>query len=287
LGIVLVLTLLSHGCPVPAIVAAFGIDARTVAAWLAKAGKHGERVHAEEVLNGQARIGGQVQMDEIGVTMQRGKVWMATAMAVFPRLFLGGAVSEQRDRSLIRRVVDQVQRTCGALGHALLFCVDGLSAYPKAILKTFYHKVHTGQVGRPRHRPWPDWHIAQLIKSKPARKLLAVTHLVFPGCPPRVSELIACSQTARGAIHTTFIERLKATFRANLPSLARRTRRAARTLQRLHAELFWCGTVYNFCSIHTPLDATPAMAAGLTDHVWSVSELLTRHGPYKQLQVLL
>jgi transposase-like protein len=285
--IVLVLTLVGHGCPVPAIVAAFCLDARTVAAWRAKAGQHGQRVHEEMVLNGQASIGGQVQMDELCVTMQRGKVWMATAIAVFPRLFLGGAVSEQRDKPLIRRVVEQVHRASGAVGQALLFCVDGLTAYPKAILKTFYHKVRTGKVGRPRHLPWPDLHIAQLIKSSHGRKLCKLTRTVFHGCSHRVSELIACSQTALGVINTAFIERLNATFRANLPSLARRTRRSARTLQCLHDELFWCGTLYNFCSVHSSLGATPAMAAGLTDHLWSVSELLARYGPYKQFQVLL
>jgi transposase-like protein len=285
--IVLVLTLVGHGCPVSAIVAAFGLDERTVAAWRAKAGKHAQRVHAEVVLSGQAVIGGQVQMDELCVTMQRGKVWMATAMAVFLRLFVGGAVSQQRDRSLIRGVVEQVHRACGGVVQALLFCVDGLSTYPKAILKTFYQKVRTGQVGRPRHRPWPDLHIAQLIKSRPARQGWALTRRLFHGCPQRVAELIACSQSALGVINTAYIERLNATFRANLPALARRTRRSARTLQRLRDELFWSGALYNFCSIHASLNATPAMAAGLTDPLCSVSELLARYGPYKQLQVLL
>ena len=42
---VLVLTLLSHGCPTQAIVAAFGLDERTVGRWLACAGQHCQRVH--------------------------------------------------------------------------------------------------------------------------------------------------------------------------------------------------------------------------------------------------
>jgi len=32
---------------------------------------------------------------------------------------------------------------------------------------------------------------------------------------------------------------------------------------------------YNFCRVHQTLRVTPAMEAGLTDHVWSVAELLT------------
>ena len=51
--VTLVLTLLSHGCPPQAIVAAFGLDERTVAAWLARAGTHGQAVHAQLVQQGQ------------------------------------------------------------------------------------------------------------------------------------------------------------------------------------------------------------------------------------------
>jgi transposase-like protein len=43
--VTVVLTLLSHGCPLQAIVAAFGIDERTVTAWLLRAGQHCQQVH--------------------------------------------------------------------------------------------------------------------------------------------------------------------------------------------------------------------------------------------------
>ena len=66
-----------------------------------------------------------------------------------------------------------------------------------------------------------------------------------------------------------------------------RTRCPARTTQRLTTELFWTGVVYNFCTVHTSLYATPTMAAGLTNHVWSVEELLRFYGPVKQLHDLL
>ncbi len=89
-----------------------------------------------------------------------------------------------------------------------------------------------------------------------------------------MDEWIALTQTWLGQINTAYVERLNATFRALLPSLARRTRNLARTVKRLEWEMFWCGVVYNFCTVHTTLEGTPAMAADLTDHVWSVRELL-------------
>jgi transposase-like protein len=95
--VVIVVTLLAHGCPVQAIVAAFGFDERTVANGWARAGRQGQAVH--EYLVEQPRDLGQVQADEIRVKTQGRIVWMALALMVKPRLWLGGEVSAQRDLS--------------------------------------------------------------------------------------------------------------------------------------------------------------------------------------------
>ena len=99
--IMVVLKLLAYGCPVTAIVRVFSIDERTVRAWLAKAGQHAKLVQDELVCNGHLEVG-QIQADEICVNVQGGKkVWIATAMDVFSRLFIWGEVSYSRNRSLI------------------------------------------------------------------------------------------------------------------------------------------------------------------------------------------
>jgi len=103
------------------------------------------------------------------------------------------------------------------------------------------------------------------------------------GCQARVDDLIAMSQCAWGLINTAFIEWLNATFRARLPALARRTRGLARTEARLRCEMFWTGVVYNFCTVHSSLRATPAMATGLTERIWSVRELLLFRPNYSTL----
>ena len=269
--IILVLTLLAYGCPVAAIVAAFYLDERTVAAWQIKAGQHGQQVQDQVVCNGQLDLG-QVQADELGVKTQRGKVWVATAMTVFARLFIWGEVSARRDRPLIERLMGPVRQAASGVRSAILFAVDGFAAYPNAILKTFYTCQHSG--GRPGHVPWPDLHIVQVVKNYSGRHLKSVQRRLVHGSLDRAYDIIAMSQVGLGLINTAFIERLNATFRARMPALVRRTRSLARTQQRVLAELFWSGVVYNFCTIHTSLQATPAMAAGLSDHVWSVEELL-------------
>ena len=107
--VTLVVTLMAHGCPLQAIVAAFGFDERTVARWLARAGVQGRAV--QEHLVEHPRDLGQVQADEIRVKKQGGIVWMALAMMVPTRLWLAGEVSEQRDMALIRRLIERV-RAC-------------------------------------------------------------------------------------------------------------------------------------------------------------------------------
>ena len=129
----LVVTLLAHGCPVHAIVAAFGFDERTVAAWWARSGRQGQTVH--ESLVEHPRDLGQVQADALRVKKQGGIVWMALAMMVQTRLWLGGEVSEQRDLPLIRRLIARVRR-CAAC-RPLLVCTDGLVSYIRAIRETF------------------------------------------------------------------------------------------------------------------------------------------------------
>lgn len=89
-------------------------------------------------------------------------------------------------------------------------------------------------------------------------------------------------------INTAYIERLNATFRAALAPLARRSRRIARRPLILTAGMSVVGTAYNFCWLHSSLrrdgdagreERTPAMAAGLTDHRWTMDEVFTYRVP--------
>jgi transposase-like protein len=96
---VTVVTLLAYGCPVQAIVHAFGLDERTVAAWRDRAGAHCQRVH-EAIIEQACLDLVHVQADEIRVKGRAVVVWMGLAMMVSTRLWLAGAVSQTRDRHL-------------------------------------------------------------------------------------------------------------------------------------------------------------------------------------------
>jgi len=273
-----VVTLLAHGCPLQAIVIAFGFDERTVASWLARAGVQGQAVQAYLVEHPRAL--GQVQADEIRVKKQGGIVWMALAMMVTTRLWLAGEVSTHRDMPLIRRLIERV-RAC-ALYRPLLFCTDGLCSYVRAIRETFREPVRTGAPGRPRLRPWRNLCMAQVVKRYEQGRVVDVERRIVAGTPARVETLRRRAQ-GDGVINTAYIERLNATFRERLASLTRRGRALARHTTTLQHGMYLVGTVYNFCTPHASLSTasatTPAMAAGITAHCWSVRELLAYHVP--------
>ena len=207
-------------------------------------------------------------------------VWMAMAMMVKTRLWLGGEVSEQRDMPLIRRLIERVRR-CAA-PRPLLFCTDGLRTYIRAIRETFRDPMRTGTGGRPRLRPWRNVLIAQVVKRYEKRRVVETDRRIVDGTPTRVETLRRRSQ-GNGVINTAYIERLNATFRERLAPLARRGRALARHTMTLHEGMFVVGTVYNFCTPHESLSptqqTTPAMAAGITDHCWTMHELLAFHVP--------
>jgi IS1 family transposase len=222
-----------------------------------------------------------VQADEIRVKTQGGIVWMTLAMMVRTRLWLAGEVSAQRDMTLIRRLMERVRR-CAA-HRPLLFCTDGFCAYVRAIRETFRDPVWTGKHGRPRLRPRRNLCIAQVVKRYAQRRVVDVERRIVAGTPARVETLRRCSQ-GDGVINTAYIERLNATFRERLAALTRRGRALVRRTRTLQHGMYLIGTVYNFCTPHESLchaggATTPAMAAGITGHCWTVQELLSFHVP--------
>lgn len=288
--VTLVLTLLAHGCPLPAIVVAFQLDERTVRDWLTRAGQQCEQVHAHVIQ--QPRDLGQVQADELRVKEQGQVVWLALAVQVATRLWLGAVVSPLRDEPLLTRLMQQVRT--GALCRPLLFCVDGLHGYVAAIHAVFREPLdRAGRGGRPVLRPWDGILIAQVVKQYVQGQVVGVVRTVVQGTNAQVTTQLQHTQGG-GVINTAYIERLNATFRARVAGLGRRSRRLVRQTPTLRWNVYLVGTVYNLCTPHHSLrqplyvgragrrhwvSRTPAMAAGLTDHCWTVHELLSFHVP--------
>jgi transposase-like protein/IS1 family transposase len=279
--IVIVVTLLTYGCPVQAIVHAEGQDERTVAHWRDRAGVHCQHVHQAIVEQGRLDLM-HVQADEIRVKGCRMIAWMGLAMMVSTRLWLGGVVQCSRDRHLADQLLQQVRR-CAASLRPLLVLTDGWAAYPGSIRRAFREKIkRTKGVGRASLQSWPELHIGTVIKHTKNKRVVEITRQMAHGVLVQAEKLLQRSQGGT-VLNTAFIERLNAPFRERLASLTRKSRHAARRLRALETGMYLIGCSSNFCYAHHELSkathwgraCTPAMASGLTNHVWSVGELLT------------
>src|SRR3989304_599455 len=280
-----VIVLLAYGCPLQAIVNAFGLDERTVSDWQARAGQHCQQVHEHWVENSQHDLG-QVQPYEIKVKIQKGIIGMALAIWVPTRLWMGGVISPKRDLGLIQALADKVRKM--ALCRPLLLAVDGLVSYVSAFRNAFRSKFPRpeGETGRCKMVSWQDIAIVQVVKQR-VEGVMNVERRIGQGAKDMVERLIEKTQ-GQGVINTAFIERLNATFRQRINPLARRTRTLAQRAETLLAGMYIVGCFYNFCDFHHSLrlklsvgsfghhwvQRTPAIASGLTDHQWTPTELL-------------
>jgi len=279
-----VIVLLAYGCPIQAIVKAFLLDERTVRDWQKRAGQHCQQVHEHLVESSQHDLE-QVQADEIKAKTQNGTLWMAFAIWVPTRLWMGGVVSPKRDMELIQSLADKVRQM--ALCRPLLLAVDGLASYVSAFRGAFRSKFprQDGETGRCKMVSWSDICIVQVVKQR-VEGVLNVERRIVQGAKEKIESLIQKTQ-GKGMINTAFIERLNATFRQRIAPLARRSRNLAQQAQTLAAGMYLVGCFYNFCDYHHSLrlklsvgsfgyrwvQRTPAIAAKLTDHQWTPVEL--------------
>lgn len=279
--IAIVVALLAYGCPIQAIVQAFGLDERTVATWRDRAGKHCKQVHEAMVHQRQLDLM-HGQADEIRVKGRQMIAWMGLAMMVSSRLWIAGVVSRTRDTSLADRLLQQV-RACSQPLRALLICTEGWAAYPNSLRRAFREKVKkTAGRGRACLVVWPSIVMARGSKPTEKKRVVEITRRMTQGLLSSANKLL--EQSPGGTLLTTaFLERLNGTMRERLASLTRKCRHAAHRLDALETGMDLIGCTSKLCFPHHELSSarhfgsacTPAMAAGLTDPIWSIGDVLT------------
>ena len=188
----------------------------------------------------------------------------------------------RRDTTLADRMMRQV-RACSQATCALLVSTDGWAAYPNSITRAFRDKIkETVGRGRASLRVWPQLCIATVIKRTEKKRVVEVTRTMTRGGLDQASRLLQVSQGGT-VLNTAITLRLNATMRERLAALTRKCRHAARRLEALSHGMYLIGCTYNLCWPHHELSkathmgfaCTPAMASGLTDHLWSMGEVLT------------
>ena len=159
---------------------------------------------------------------------------------------------------------------------------DGKGAYREAFLETWGKVPEYGGRGRPPTalQPGEDWLYLQVIKERRGSRLVGVKTKVIYGDETKVKALLG--------EHTAYIERTNLTSRQMNGRLVRKTLSFSKELQMLKAASTLEDALYNFTRLVRTLrveleeptrqarwqQRSPAMAAGLTDHIWTVKELL-------------
>ena len=316
--IVRVIACLAEGLGIRGTARVFEVDPNTVLQWLVEATEqlrafaqhflHDIRVHQVQLDELFALLSavkdGAVSETEAIERLERSPQWVWVAMDPESKLLLAVDVGA-RTLALAQRVVHQVTQVL-APDCAPLFLTDGFREYLTALLTHYGQWVQpprrqaTGPWPKPRWMPLPQLLYAQVVKTVRRRRLVRVRHRVVFGTLEAVNAVLAplgCQ------INTAFIERLNLSMRQHVAAVGRRVSTLCKGEDGLRQQLTLYQVYYNFCLPHASLrqplpqpvptngpgsatqwrPRTPAMAAGLTDRVWTLREvLLYRVPPWPQ-----
>jgi IS1 family transposase len=251
---------------------------------------------------------GEISDNEAMERLDRSPYWVWTAMDPASKLLVVVEVGSRtlaRAQSVVHQVVQVLVPGC-----VPLFLTDGFTEYATALLTHCGQWVQPsrrqdkGPHPKPRWLPLPQLLYAQVVKTLRRRRLVRVQHRVVFGTLEAVEQVLsACGWQ----IQTAFVERLNLDIRQRVAAGGRRVNTLCQGEDGLRQQLALYHVYDNFClphaSLRLPLPQplptngtgsakvwrpyTPAMAAGLTDHVWSLTEvLLYRVPPWPQPQTV-
>lgn len=222
-----------------------------------------------------------------------GNTWIWRAFAPEFRLRLASLVGNRTLYSA-RRLLRKIQRCLN--GTLPLFTSDSLPHYADVLLELYgqWKKPQpTGLPGRPfnvQRVASPDLRYAQVHKEREGGRVVKVTQSIIFGKRRTVQTQAASLKRADGSegqINTSYIERDNLALRQELRRLARKTLGFSKNRRELQYALDFIDAHDNFVKPHGALrlkapsegtrrwmPRTPAMAAGISDHVWKLEELL-------------
>jgi IS1 family transposase/transposase-like protein len=312
---------LAEGLGIRAVARVFETDPNTVLGWLVEAADHLEAFSRHFLHDLDVE---QVQMDELFALLSavkdgevseqqaikrlsRSPQWVWVAMDPVYKLILAVDVGD-RTLAMAQRLVHQVTEVL-APHCAPLFLTDGFGEYLTALVTHYGHWVQPerrhdkGPQPKPRWMPLPGLLYAQVVKRYRRRRIVGVKHRVVFGAAQTIESILA----KRGwKINSAFVERLNLDFRQHVAAIGRRVNTLCKHEAGLRQQLALFHAYHNFvlphASLRLPLpeldtipetgsikrwrQQTPAMAAGLTDRVWSLrAVLMYRVPPCLQPQV--
>ena len=309
--------LLAEGLSIRATARVLGVDKDTVCGWVRRLGEHCARVAAYHFR--QLHLT-ECQLDELWTFVRKkearltpldqilgvyGDTWVWIAFAPLSKIvpvWVAGKRTLRMGRKLVKDLKNRLDT------HIPFFTSDDLPHYADALLEVYGETVQpprTGKRGRPQQPykvPPDDLLYAVVCKRREGARVVEVTTEVIYGSPQRIAELLQHSPTSH-TITTYGVERNNLTVRQHARRLSRKVNAFSKDHDYLEYQLALSFAYYHFVIPHLGLrqklpvpmptngdgspkhwqHRTPAMAAALTDHLWSMDELLSFRVPPKHL----
>jgi IS1 family transposase len=298
---------LAEGLGVRAVARIHGVEPDTVLEWLKKTGQHCQAL--SECMMRDLKMT-QVQLDELWTFVRKkermlkeweklhsewGDTWIWVAFDPVHKLVMAVLVGERSEEE----AVGFVSRVRARLADACqpLLTSDCLPHYAEAILRVFgvwiqpQRKGDRGRFPKPRQVPPEGLQYATVHKQREKGRVVSVTTRIVYGNQDKIEALL---DSLGQKINTSFVERINLTLRLLVSRLHRQTLCFSKEREYLEYHLHLALAYYHFARYHASLRVelpepvptrgdgspkkwqprTPAMAAGLTDHRWSLRELL-------------
>lgn len=216
-----------------------------------------------------------------------GKAWVWLAFDPITKLIIHAVIgkrTEQQAKSFIGGLSEKLS------GQLPLFTSDELPHYKTALVERYSTSIPVPPPGKPGRPPKPIIQVnpellyATVHKTRDKGRVVKVEQRIVFGKEQDINNILENSPVSQ-AINTSFVERNNLTLRQHSRRLTRKTNGFSKVLRNLEAQVILVMAYYNFVRSHCSLkikgkgERTPAMAAGLTDHKWSMSELLTYRIP--------
>ena len=320
--IVRVLACVAEGLGIRATARVFEVDANTVLHWLVEAAEqlrafsayflcavHVRQLQLDELYAVLREVkSGELSEDEAIKHLERSPAWVWTALDPDSKLLLVIDVGP-RTLEMAQRVVHQIGQVL-APDCVPLFLTARFREYMTALLTHFGgwiqlpRRQDKGPMPKPRWMPLPQLLYAQVVKSYRRRRIVGVKYRVVFGAMERVQQVLSvCGRKS----NTAYVERLNLESRQRVAAVGRRVNTLCQGEDGVRQQRVVYHAYDNCCLPHASLrqllpvpeptngrgsakvwrPCTPAMAAGLTDHVWTLQKvLLSRVPPWPQPQTV-
>lgn len=285
---------LAEGVGVAATARIQSVNKKTVLRVLAKAGEHAEGLSrallrdlavAECQLDEMWSFVGKKQKNLDSIEKLKGELgdaWIWIAFDAVNKVVIA-SITGKRTLPHAVSLLEEVKRV--TLSMPTLFSSDQLNQYPNALLRVYGEVVMPPRKPRPGRHPKPqivppdNLLYVQVVKEYENYRVVKVSRKIVFGDPREIDAILEASPVSH-KINTSYVERNNGTIRLNDARCMRKTYRFSKRLSNHKRQLSLSLANYHLCRPHKTLSrrhgepTTPLMAAGKTDHVWTMQELL-------------